>query len=68
MGNKLCKKGMVVGIILLFIGMSVASSAGEMNEISPLIDENDGTLSGYVTDTSMNPIEGALVRVYFHET
>ncbi len=29
---------------------------------------NDGTLSGYVNDTSMNPIEGALVRVYFHET
>jgi len=29
---------------------------------------NDGTLSGYVNDTSMNPIEGALVRVYFHGT
>lgn len=28
--------------------------------------ENEGTLSGYVTDPSMNPIEGALVRVYFH--
>ena len=29
---------------------------------------NDGSLSGYVNDTSGNPIEGALVRVYFHET
>jgi len=29
---------------------------------------NDGTLSGYVNDTSTNPIEGALVHVYFHET
>ncbi|UCD13625.1 MAG: hypothetical protein JSW60_08725 [Thermoplasmatales archaeon] len=28
----------------------------------------DGSLSGYVNDTLMNPIEGALVRVYFHET
>ncbi len=29
---------------------------------------NEGTLSGYVTDTSMNPIGGARIRVYFHET
>jgi len=29
---------------------------------------NNGTLSGYVTDSSMNPIEGARVRVHFHET
>ncbi|MCK4365331.1 MAG: carboxypeptidase regulatory-like domain-containing protein [Thermoplasmatales archaeon] len=29
---------------------------------------NNGTLLGYVNDTSMNPIEGALVRVYFHES
>ncbi len=29
---------------------------------------NDGTLSGYVNNTSMSPIEGALVRVYFHGT
>ena len=30
--------------------------------------EPTGTLSGYVTDTLMNPLSGALVRVYFHET
>ena len=29
---------------------------------------NEGTLSGYVTDTSMNHMEGARIRVYFHET
>jgi len=29
---------------------------------------NEGTLSGYVTDTSMNPVGGARIRVYFHET
>ena len=30
--------------------------------------EEPGTLSGYVTDVAAHPIEGALVRVYFHET
>ena len=29
---------------------------------------NKGSLSGYVNNTLMNPIKGALVRVYFHET
>jgi hypothetical protein len=29
---------------------------------------NNGTLSGYVTDPLDNPIEGALIRVNFHET
>ncbi len=28
---------------------------------------NEGTLSGFVRDSSNNSIEGALVRVYFHE-
>ncbi len=30
--------------------------------------EDEGTLSGYVTDPGMNPIEGSLVRVHFHGT
>lgn len=30
--------------------------------------QQTGNLSGFVRDTLMNPIEGALVRVYFHET
>lgn len=29
---------------------------------------NNGTLSGYVTDPLENPIEGALIRIQFHET
>ncbi len=41
--------------------------AGETGR-SPECMEDPGTLSGYVTDTAMNPIEGALLRVYFHET
>jgi len=44
------------------------TSSFETNKVySILVDEN-GTLSGYVTDPAMNPIEGAKVRVYFHET
>jgi parallel beta-helix repeat protein len=33
-----------------------------------LTSTNPGTLSGYVTDSAMNPIEGAKVRVSFHDT
>jgi len=58
----------IAGVVFLFVASAAIPSTSKMNEISPLIDENDGTLSGYVTDTSMNPIEGALVQVYFHET
>ena len=67
------KKSIVVGIILLFLLSSlipIASSYSsyETNKTYTIhIDEN-GTLSGYVTDPTMNPIEGAKVRVYFHET
>jgi hypothetical protein len=30
--------------------------------------ELNGSLSGYVKDKSMNPIEGAMVKVFFHDT
>jgi hypothetical protein len=33
-----------------------------------ICEVNNGTLSGYVTDPLDNPIEGALIRVHFHET
>jgi hypothetical protein len=33
-----------------------------------MMPEQEATLSGYVTDTLMNPLNGALVRVYFHDT
>ena len=64
------KKSIVVGIILIFLLSSLMpmTSSYETNKVYSIhIDEN-GTLSGYVKDTSMNPIEGAKVRVYFHET
>ncbi len=58
-------------------GINSAANAGDI--ITKIISsESDtatsrttiynGSLSGYVNDTSMNPIEGARVRVYFHET
>ena len=64
------KKLLAVGIILLFTGMALAPSitASEPTSNQTVYSDNDGTLSGYVKDTSMNPIEGARVRVYFHET
>jgi hypothetical protein len=60
------KTGLVV--IFLLIGTAVIPSTGmnDKTEINRSI--NDGNLSGYVTDSSMNPIENVLVRVYFHET
>lgn len=67
------KKELAVVIILIFILSSlipIASSYSsyETNKVYSIhIDEN-GTLSGYVTDPSMNPIKGVRVRVYFHET
>lgn len=66
--NKMKK---IIGILIcmLFFGMNIFTSSGtqiQLNSYRTL--NNDGTLSGYVNDTSGNPIEGALVRVHFHET
>ena len=59
--------------VMLFLSVTVAPSinAGINPEGSddPIgILNNDGNLFGYVNDTDMNPIEGALVQVYFHGT
>ena len=65
-GN-LLSKTLVIGIIFLFIGMSIIPTISSDTASSTTLD-NDGSLLGYVNDTSGNPIEGALVRVYFHGT
>jgi len=62
------KKGLVIGIVIMFIGISVVPSTGKINRSICQASINYGSLSGYVNDISDNPIEGALVRVYFHET
>jgi hypothetical protein len=82
MTTGLYKKGLVLAVIVLFVGAGVVPSISSDNEINPITKTiyveavgtasktkvNNGSLSGYVTDPSMNPIEGARVRVYFHET
>ena len=66
--NTLNKK--ILGIIfcLLLVLLVFHVSATLNYRIYAKEKNNDGTLSGYVNDTSMNPIEGALVRVHFHGT
>jgi Carboxypeptidase regulatory-like domain len=73
----LARKCLVVGIILLFIGLTGIQSINANNPILNHITNvtyksnitlNNGTLSGLVTDSEKNPIEGARVRVYFHDT
>ena len=63
------KKGLAVAVILLFIGVAFAPSINaeiEPNESTYTDFLDDGNLSGYVYDSNMEPIEGALVRVDFH--
>jgi hypothetical protein len=73
----LIRKCLATGIILLSIGLIVAPSINANNPITDHITNatcksnfalNNGTLSGHVTDSKKNPIEGARVRVYFHDT
>jgi len=81
MRNELFRKGLVFAIIVLFIGAGVVPSISGNNGVNSVINAADnipntisrttiydGSLSGYVNDTCMNPIEGARVRVYFHGT
>jgi hypothetical protein len=71
------KKGLVVTVILLFVGVAFAPSITANMPIPDDVTSGTrasnftadlGTLSGYVTNSVMNPIEGARVRVYFHNT
>jgi len=73
----LVRKCLAVGIILLFIGLTGTPSINANILISDHITSvtsisniapYGGTLSGHVTDSEENPIEGARVRVYFHDT
>jgi len=64
----LIKKFLVFAIIFLFIGTSTVSSTEKIdNDICSTTNFN-GKLSGYVRNLFGDSIEGALVRVYFHNT
>ena len=59
-------------ITLIIVGFSPVTQSFTFKENSISIKnilntQYNGTLSGFVRDSSNNPIEGALVRVYFHE-
>jgi len=66
------KKKIIVLFVCMLLIATVSPVSGIINDLLSYSHNvstiNDGILSGYVNDTSMNPIEGALVRVYFHET
>lgn len=67
LGIYLLKKELTVGIILLFLLSSLipitsSYSSYETNKAYTIHVDEKGTLSGYVKDTSMNPIEGAVIR------
>ena len=62
-----------LGIILIFFLLSLmpitfSYSSYETNKVYSTYLDETGTLSGYVTDASMKPIEGARIEVYFHGT
>jgi hypothetical protein len=67
MGARMIKKGLAVAVILLFIGVAFAPTFSSSVTPSTTITY-DGSLSGYVKNTNMDPIDGARVRVYFHGT
>lgn len=75
----LFKKSQVLLILFLFIGLlfiplsnypAFSKTIIVEHQIDQIglyeISENNGALSGYVTDPLMNPIKDALIRVYFH--
>ena len=72
--NIVKKKGLVTITVftLIIIGFLPTAQGLILKENNyylktTLNNQNNGTLSGYVKDSSANPIEGALVRVYFHD-
>jgi hypothetical protein len=48
-------------------GYTLSNITAQPSSTSEII-QPEGNLSGYITDSFMNPIDAALVRVYFHET
>ncbi len=74
------KTGLVISVAFLFImiGIFQTTATGidlqqrtmmRSDTLHPLIaTQNEGSLSGYVTDQNMDPLENALVRVSFHDT
>jgi parallel beta-helix repeat protein len=63
-------KSIIVGIVLFFFSINLypivtCSYIGKLNASHSL---DFGTLSGYIRDKDMNPLEGAKIIVYFHDS
>ncbi|MDH7506364.1 MAG: carboxypeptidase-like regulatory domain-containing protein [Candidatus Thermoplasmatota archaeon] len=56
----------VIGFFPVAQGLTIKEKTTFLK--TTLNTQNNGTLSGFGRDPNTNPIEGALVRVYFHET
>jgi hypothetical protein len=63
-------KPIIVGIILILLSFNIFpfASSTSTNRVYSIYIDNIGTLFGYVRDTNMNPIEGAKIIVYFHDS
>jgi parallel beta-helix repeat protein len=57
------------GIILILLSLNIIPlvSGIEFTRSNKFLSNEEGTLSGYIWDKNMNPIEGSEVVVYFHE-
>jgi hypothetical protein len=77
--NTLLQRNIIFVVILLLLVSSVTATLGKdtvektvsfvtCESIIVTSSVNKGSLSGYVKDSSMDPIEGARVRVHFHGT
>lgn len=67
--NTFFKKTLVFCLVISFMSTCFASNTVGISSLQIKNSKDyEGTLSGYVTDLNMNPIESALVRVYFHGT
>jgi len=64
--DNIVKKCFILGIIVLFIGSSTVTAIALEKQANP--DPPYGSLSGYVYDTLMQPLNEVRVRVYFHGT
>jgi len=72
------RRYIITGILILFLLSSLISitsgySIYETNKVYTTYIGENGTLSGYVTDPAMNPVEGAIIRAscgenYFENT
>jgi len=68
MQKNILRKGLVAGIIIIFLIISIAPSTAKLDKEMCPSTGFSGNLLGYVNDTSGKPIKGAIIRVFYHYT